>query len=137
VTFWEYLDRAGERRAKLALERPINLRLLANVIGCAIVFGFLGSLVTLFIIPIPEANKDLITYMVGQLSGFAGGIVAYHYTAKAGERELETQRTKNTSDAFKAVTAALKAPAASDAVADAADRVADAATSAADEIKGD
>lgn len=90
--FFEFLDRVGERRAKIALRRSINLRLLANVIGCALVFGFLGALFALFIIPVPKGNEQIVTYMIGQLSGFAGGIVAYHYTSKAGEREETAQR---------------------------------------------
>ena len=87
MTFWEYLNQVGERRAKLKLERPINTRLLANVIGCALVFGFLGAIVALCVIPVPVANKDLLTYMIGQLSGFAGGVVAYHYTMSASAKE--------------------------------------------------
>jgi hypothetical protein len=113
VNLWDFLDRAGERRARLASARPINARLLANVIGCALISGFLGSLIALFCIPIPDANKDLITYMLGQLSGFAGGIVAYHYTLSASQREqearqsaLDVKRADNTGKLADAVVAA-------------------------------
>ncbi len=55
----------------------MNLR---DSIGVALIGGFLLALGVLFWKAIPEANADLIVYMLGQLSGFAGGIVAYHYT---------------------------------------------------------
>lgn len=135
MTLWEYLDRVGERRARLALSRPINLRMLANVIGVALISGFLGALFALFIIPIPKGNEQIVTYMIGQLSGFAGGIVAYHYTQKAGDAELDAKRTATTgklADAVIAVSGANSPGAAGVA----ADQVADAAVTAADAIKG-
>lgn len=138
MKLWDYLDRAGERRvarAKLRLEQPPNLRMLANVIGCSLVFGFLGALAALFIIPIPAPNKELIIYMLGQLSGFAGGIVAYHYTSKAGEKELDAKRAENTGKLTDLASAALaSAPANGNAAADAADRTADAARDEANRI---
>ena len=109
MTLWQYLDRVGERRARLKLERPLDVRLLANVIGCSLVFGFLGALFALFVIPIPRGNEQIVTYMIGQLSGFAGGIVAYHYTSKAGEKELDAKRAENTGDLVNLATKALDA----------------------------
>lgn len=139
MKLWDYLDRVGERRARLKLARAPNVRLLANVIGCSLVSGFLGALAALFVIPIPAENKELIIYMLGQLSGFAGGIVAYHYTSKAGERELEAKRTENTGKALDAIRAAAAAPgpSADGAAAAAADRVAGAAEDEADRIGGE
>jgi hypothetical protein len=116
MTFLEYLNAVGERRfadrkrrQELKLARVPNMRLLANVIGCALVSGFLGALAALFVIPIPADNKELIIYMLGQLSGFAGGIVAYHYTSKAGEKELDAKRVENTGKLTDLVGAALNA----------------------------
>lgn len=119
MTLWDYLNAVGERRKELLLRRPANVRLLANVIGCALISGFLGALFALFIVPIPAGNEQIVTYMIGQLSGFAGGIVAYHYTLTAGSKELEAQRTDNTGKAFEAIKAAAEStPAASDAKPD-------------------
>lgn len=109
MTLWDYLDRVGQRRAKVALERPINVRLLANAIGCALISGFLGALFALFIVPIPTGNEQIVTYMIGQLSGFAGGIVAYHYTMSAGQKDLDAKRADNTKAAFEAITETAKA----------------------------
>lgn len=106
MTFWDYLDRAAERRA---VARKLDARLFANVVGAALIGGFLGALVTLFFIPIPEKNEQLITYMIGQLSGFASGIIAYHYTLTAGAKELEAKRADNTSKMADAVIAAAGA----------------------------
>lgn len=65
----------------------INLR---DAIGVALIAGFLLALGVLFIKAIPASNEQLIVYMLGQLSGFAGGIVAYHYTlSKQTERAAD------------------------------------------------
>jgi|SRR5882757_7890420 len=109
MTLWEYLDRIGQRRAKIAIERPLNIRLLANVIGVSLVFGFLGALFALFVIPIPRGNEQIVTYMIGQLSGFAGGIVSYHYTMSAGQKELDAKRADTTGKTVEALGAAVTA----------------------------
>lgn len=140
MNVWEFLDRAAERRAQIKLARPTDLRLLANVIGCALISGFLGALFALFIIPIPAGNEQIVTYMIGQLSGFAGGIVAYHYTMTAGQKELDEKRAENSGEAIKGLASAVSALAPTtdqSATANAADAVADAATDKADEIKGE
>lgn len=108
MNVWDFLDRVSERRARVAAERPINTRLLANVIGGALISGFIGALFALFVVPIPKGNEQIVTYMIGQLSGFAGGIVAYHYTLTAGARELDAARTANTAKAFDAIKAAAE-----------------------------
>jgi len=108
VTIWEWLDRVGERRARVMIDRPANVRLLANVIGCSLVFGFLGAIMVLVWLPVPEANKDLLTYMLGQLSGFAGGVVAYHYTMTAGARELDAKRAETNGKAIDGLKSAIE-----------------------------
>lgn len=105
MTIWEYLDRQAERR----LKRGVDTRALANAIGIALVAGFLGSLIALFIVPIKAANKELITYMLGQLSGFTGGVVAYHYAASASNRERTQQVEKALDVAHEATKAVGKA----------------------------
>lgn len=65
----------------------MNLR---DSIGVALIGGFLFALGVLFWKAIPTQNEQLIVYMLGQLSGFAGGIVAYHYTlSKQTERAAD------------------------------------------------
>ncbi len=78
---------------------------LGIAIGIGVVGGFLGALLALFIIPIPVENKELVTYMIGQLSGLASGIVSYHYASTA----LGSKATDNTGAAFRAIEAAVNA----------------------------
>ena len=107
-----------------------QVRLVANIIGGALIAGFLGALAALFVLPIPEANRDLVTYMLGQLSGFAGGIIAYHYASKAGDThalDLDAVRTANTGKALdmarEAIAATPPGPAKVEIVNDADDPV--------------
>ena len=144
MTLWDALDRAGERRQARALARINDRRLLANVIGAALISGFLGALAALFVIPIPKGNEQIVTYMIGQLSGFAGGIVAYHYASKAVEAldtaarvELDTKRAETTGKLVDVATAALAAtPGIDGSAAQAAQKTADAAQNEADRIGG-
>lgn len=144
----DFLDRRADRRhalrlARLGQVRPLDTRLLANVIGAALISGFLGALFALFLLPIPPENEQIITYMIGQLSGFAGGIVAYHYTMssatrehEAKSREIQEKSTENTgklADAMKEV-AKVATGGAGDAAAAAAAETAGAAVEKAGEI---
>lgn len=58
-----------------------------NVLGAILVCAFIGAIIVLFIRPYPGENSDLLTYMLGQLSGFAGGIVSYHYASTASSAQ--------------------------------------------------
>lgn len=84
-------------------------RYFANVLGAAAIAGFFGALFALFIVPIPTENRDLVTYMIGQLSGFAGGVFAHHYASKSGDREADQMRAETQSKALDTVQAAIAA----------------------------
>ena len=58
--------------------------LFRDVIGGALIGGFLGAGAALYVVPVPADNHDLIVFMLGQLSGFVGGVVAFHYGTSAG-----------------------------------------------------
>lgn len=89
---------------------------LRDAIGASLIGGFVAALFVLFWKAVPPQNEQLITYMLGQLSGFAAGIVAYHYATNAQSQEA----TLNTGHAFRAIEAAAKAgsPADPDATRD-------------------
>ncbi len=78
---------------------------LRDVIGAGMVGAFVGALFVLFWKAIPQTNEQIITYMIGQLSGFAATIIAYHYATNVQSQ----QATANTGDAFKAITETAKA----------------------------
>jgi hypothetical protein len=144
VKLLEYLDKRAERRAKLVQERwkgnaagsSANIR---DAIGVVLIAAFIGAISALFWKAIPQENADIITYMLGQLSGFVSAVVALHYVQKAGEKELDAARTDNTSKFIDVLqkqqeSSAPPAPDAGKAAADAAQETADAAAEKADEI---
>ena len=104
---------------------------LATGLVCAFVACILG----LFLREVPEGNKDLVTYMIGQLSGMATMALGFYFVNKAGQDAADAQKTENTGKALDAITAAAAAGTTTtpDAV-HAADRVADAAVHEADRI---
>lgn len=55
-----------------------NLRLMALMAGAHTV-GFYLTLVALMFLPIPDQNRELVSMMIGHLSGFVAGIVTYHF----------------------------------------------------------
>lgn len=48
------------------------------LVATAVLVGFEAALATLFWREIPPANEQLLTYMLGQLSGFAAAAVAFY-----------------------------------------------------------
>lgn len=57
--------------------------LFRDLLGGFIIAGFVGSMIALFFLPVPEKNHDLIVFMLGQLSGFTGAVIGYHYHTNA------------------------------------------------------
>lgn len=120
---------------------------LKDVIGVSLIGAFVAVLFILFWKEIPAKNEQLIVYMLGQLSGFVGGVISAHYVHKAGEDKLEAQRqetakaqaeaTKSTAEAV--VAAAAGSPPsqanASTSATDAARSVADAADNRAEDFE--
>lgn len=70
--------------------------------------GAFITVVPLFIFKtIPEQNKDIITYMIGQLSGMATTALGFYFVTKAGQDRLDAQRADNTGKLADAVHAAV------------------------------
>lgn len=65
-------DRDSARKMQIA-----NKSFMPAVITAGVLSSFIGTLITMFFIPIPVENRDMIIYMVGQLSGFAGAAIAF------------------------------------------------------------
>lgn len=110
-----------------------------NTLSFALVGSFIGALIDFTLQPIPPANKDIITYMVGQLSGMALMVLGYYFASKIGAAALDAKRDATTAKMADAVTAAINAsppPLPTPDVSEAAQVVADAAQGAADDITG-
>lgn len=110
-----------------------------NFLAFFLIGSFVGAAVALTFRAIPAPNKDLLTYMVGQLSGMATMALGYYFTKGAGQDSIDATRAENTgklADAVKAATAGANGTT-PEAVAGAADHVAGAAVEAADEVKLD
>lgn len=61
-----------------------------NVVTGFIVGSFVGAIVMLFNYRFPTENRELLTYMLGQLSGFAGACIAFYFsTTLGGEHKSE------------------------------------------------
>ncbi len=78
-----------------------------NLISFVLVGAFVGALIDFTLFAIPASNKDIITYMVGQLSGMALMALGYYFTNKVGQDALDAKRTENTGKLADAVTAAV------------------------------
>lgn len=96
------------------MARKFQLRdgnLVRDAIGLFLILAFIGAMVALLWKAIPKENEQLLSYMLGQLSGFVAGVVGFWYISKSGEKELEAKRTENTNEALKAIRAAQSSPA--------------------------
>lgn len=114
---------------------------MRNVIAFLLIGAFITAMGALFAIAIPTKNEQLLTYMLGQLSGMAVTVLGFYFVNKVGQDAVEAQRVDNTSKALEAITAANQAwppesvtrPGEAEA---AAEQVADAAQDEAEQIKG-
>jgi hypothetical protein len=127
--------------------------LFRNALAFFLVTSFVSTVPLLVFKTIPVTNKEIIVYMLGQLSGMATMALGFYFTNKAGQDALDSKRAESTGKLADAVVAAANAPgpppppppdppppepdpAPADAV-EAADQVAGAAVDRAAEIRGD
>lgn len=67
---------AGDRKDARAMQVQIRSPMPA-VLTCGTGLGFLATLATLFFLPIPAENRDLVVYMCGQLSAALAACLAF------------------------------------------------------------
>lgn len=111
---------AGRRTERTAVEQVEFMR---NLLAFLLVAAFVGCLPTLTFKAIPAENKDLLTYMLGQLSGMATMALGFYFVNKAGQDAADAQKTENTGKLAEAITEtarAAQAAAPGDSTADAA-----------------
>lgn len=92
--------------ARTAAEQTEFMR---NLLAFLLVGAFISVLPVLTFRVIPSENKDVITYMVGQLSGMATTIIGFFFVSKVGQDAIDTARAVNTGKMADAVTKALDA----------------------------
>lgn len=56
---------------------------IAGVLAAALVTAFIGAIVMLSWREIPKSNEQLLTYMLGQLSGFVAAAVGVYFSRRA------------------------------------------------------
>lgn len=111
---------------------------MRNLLAFLLVGAFVAMIGGLMVKAIPTGNEDVITYMLGQLSGMALTALGFYFVNKAGQDALDSARTENTGRALDAITATAQSntPSAPPDAAAAADQVAGAAEDEADKIRG-
>ncbi len=93
------------RRTRTPVEQTEFMR---NLLAFLLVGAFISVFPALTIYTIPDPNKDIITYMVGQLSGMATTALGFYFVNKVGQDALDATRADNTGKLADAVTTALK-----------------------------
>lgn len=109
---------------------------MRNLLAFLLVGAFISVLPVFTFFAIPDENKDIITYMVGQLSGMALTAIGFYFVSKVGQDALDAKRTENTARALDTIKATVEASGGTDAAAEAADATAEAAVDKAAEIGG-
>jgi hypothetical protein len=110
---------------------------MRNFLAFLLTGAFIGAMAVFTFFAIPDVNKDILTYMVGQLSGMAITALGFYFVSKVGQDAIDAKKTENTGAAFRAVEKALDKSGGehADAVEAAVDRTADAAVEEAADIK--
>ena len=120
---------------KTSIQKADSQRMFLAI---SLVSAFVVCIIILFFRKIPPENKDLITYMIGQLSGMATMAMGYYFVNKVGQDAADDKKSENTGKMADAIVAAAQAggtPAdLKQAASVAAEKVADAAVVAADKI---
>lgn len=115
---------------------PVDADRFRNLLAFFLISAFVVTLPLLIFKDIPQENREIVVYMVGQLSGMATMALGFYFTQKAGQDALDNKRAENTGKLADAVVAAANAAPIAEAPIKAAEAVADAAQAKADEIRG-
>ena len=82
---------------------------MRNILAFLLVGAFIAALPVFTFITIPKENEQIITYMVGQLSGMALTALGFYFVNKVGQDAIDATKSENTAKAFEAITATAKA----------------------------
>lgn len=93
----------GIRKSRDAIEQ---IELMRNLLAILLVGSFIAAAMLFTFVTIPVDNRDILTYMIGQISGMALTALGFYFVNKVGADALDAKRTENTGKAFDAVAAA-------------------------------
>lgn len=84
-----------------------QIEFMRNLLAFLLVGAFISVLPLFSFVVIPDANKDVITYMIGQLSGMATMALGFYFVNKVGQDAIDATRSENTGKMADAITTAL------------------------------
>ncbi len=113
-----------------------QIELMRNFLAITLCGGFVGMIPMFVFKAIPTGNEQLITYMLGQLSGMALTALSFYFVNKVGQDAIDAKRTDNTAKALEAIKTVAQNTGGTDAATQAAEETAGAAVDKAAEIKG-
>lgn len=58
-----------------------------HLVGGFVLFAFVAALAALFVVPVPEGNRETIMILIGYLAGYAGAVVTFHYGSSQGSKD--------------------------------------------------
>ena len=79
---------------------------MRNLLALLLVGSFIAAAMVFTFRAIPETNRDILTYMIGQLSGMALTALGFYFVNKVGADALDAKRTENTGKLADAIVAA-------------------------------
>lgn len=112
-----------------------QIEFMRNLLAFMLVGMFVGAIPALMWKAIPVDNEQLITYMMGQLSGMALMALGFYFVNKAGQDAVDAKKTENTGKLADAFKAAAQANSTTTDAAAAAEETAEAAADKAEEFK--
>lgn len=82
---------------------------MRNLLAFLLVGAFIAAAMVFTFVAIPADNKDILTYMIGQLSGMALTALGFYFVNKVGQDAIDAAKTENSAKAFDAIRATAQA----------------------------
>ena len=73
-----------------------KIETVRNTLATLLVMSFILTLPMFVLVSIPKSNEQIITYMVGQLSGMATLALGFYFVSKVGQDAMDAKRAENT-----------------------------------------
>lgn len=93
----------------MSIRPPLDADRFRNLLAFLLIGAFIAVLPLLVFKTIPTDNREVIVYMIGQLSGMATTALGFYFVTKAGQDALDTKRSETTGKLADAVVAAANA----------------------------